>query len=231
MVFVIAEIGVNWDGNFELLEQMMLKSKESGCDSIKLQAFNEKIVEGHPEKLRLMKTTVSSSNIEKIDSIAKKIGIEWFCTPMYKEAVKFLNPFVNRFKIRNSDTVDYLDNGKSELVEAVLKTKKLVYASVSDPNKIPEVQIDKLKWLYVVPKYPTNLEDLDFTQIKKFSGYSNHCPKLVAPLTAVMLGANIIEIHITSDKTIDFFDNNVSFNYQELSSLVSMIRQIEQIKK
>jgi sialic acid synthase SpsE len=231
MVFVIAEIGVNWDGNFELLEQMMLKSKESGCDSIKLQAFNEKIVEEHPEKLRLMKTTVSSSNIEKIDSIAKKIGIEWFCTPMYKEAVKFLNPFVNRFKIRNSDTVDYLDNGKSELVEAVLKTKKLVYASVSDPNKIPEVQIDKIKWLYVVPKYPTNLEDLDFTQIKKFSGYSNHCPKLVAPLTAVMLGASIIEIHITSDKTMDFFDNNVSFNYQELSSLVSMIRQIEQIKK
>ena len=132
MVFVVAEIGVNWNGDFDLLEQMMLKSKESGCNSIKLQAFNEKIVEKHPEKFRLMKTTVDSSNIEEIDSIAKKIGIEWFCTPMYKEAVEFLNPFVNRFKIRNSDALDYLKNGKSELVEAVIKTKKIVYASVSD---------------------------------------------------------------------------------------------------
>lgn len=231
MVFVIAEIGVNWDGNFELLEQMMLKSKESGCDSIKLQAFNGKIVEKHPEKLRLMKTAVSSSNIEKIDSIAKKTGIEWFCTPMYKESVEFLNPFVSRFKIRNSDAMDYLENGKSELVEAVLKTGKPIYASVSDSNKIPEIKSDTIKWLYVVPKYPTNLEDLDYTQIKKFDGYSNHCPKFIAPLTAVILGAKIIEIHITSDKTGNFFDNNVSFDYEELAFLVSLIRQTEQIKR
>jgi sialic acid synthase SpsE len=230
MVFVVAEIGVNWNGDFELLEQMMLKSKESGCNSIKLQAFNEKIVENHPEKFRLMKTTVDSSNIEKIDSIAKKIGIEWFCTPMYKEAIEFLNPFVSRFKIRNSDSLDYLKNGKSELVEAVIKTKKIVYASVSDSKIIPDTNTNGIKWLYVVPKYPTNLEDLDFSQMGKFDGYSNHCPKLVAPLTAAILGANTIEIHITSDKTKDFFDNNVSLDYQELTSLLNLIREIEQVK-
>ena len=56
MVFVVAEIGVNWNGDFELLEQMMLKSKESGCNSIKLQAFNEKIVENHPEKFAYAKS-------------------------------------------------------------------------------------------------------------------------------------------------------------------------------
>lgn len=230
MVFVVAEIGVNWNGDFELLEQMMLKSKESGCNSIKLQAFNEKIVENHPEKFRLMKTTVDSSNVEKIDRIAKKIGIEWFCTPMYKEAIEFLNPFVNRFKIRNSDSLDYLKNGKSELVESVIKTKKIVYASVSDSKIIPDTNTNRIKWLYVVPKYPTNLEDLDFSQMEKFDGYSNHCPKLVAPLTAAILGANTIEIHITSDKTKDFFDNNVSLDYQELTSLLNLIREIEQVK-
>ena len=75
------------------------------------------------------------------------------------------------------------------------------------------------------------MDDLDFSEIKDFGGYSNHCPHLIAPLTAVVLGAKIIEVHITSDKSKKFFDNNVSFDYNELEDLVKLIRLAEKIKR
>ena len=88
----------------------------------------------------------------------------------------------------------------------------------------------KIKWLYVVPKYPCQLEDINFKNLKDFDGYSNHCPHLIAPLTAAILGAEIIEVHITADKSKDYLDNNVSFDYKELKSLVSLIHSSKKIK-
>ena len=69
MVFITAEIGVNWEGDFILLEKMMRDAKNAGCDAVKLQAFNEKIVLEHPKKTRLLKSSVSRDNIEQINSI------------------------------------------------------------------------------------------------------------------------------------------------------------------
>jgi sialic acid synthase SpsE len=66
--------------------------------------------------------------------------------------------------------------------------------------------------------------------MNNFNGYSNHCPHFLAPLTAVILGAKIIEIHITSDKSKKFVDNNVSFDYVELKNLVKLIRIAETMK-
>ena len=64
-----------------------------------------------------------------------------------------------------------------------------------------------------------------------FDGYSNHCPNILAPVTAVMLGANIIEVHITSDKEKNFIDNPVSFDYNELEQMVNQIRNCEKSRK
>ena len=82
MTFIVAEIGVNWDGDFEILEKMMKTSKEVGCNAVKFQAYNEEIVKDHPESQRLMKSSITKENIEKVEQLAKKIGIEWFATPM-----------------------------------------------------------------------------------------------------------------------------------------------------
>ena len=89
----------------------------------------------------------------------------------------------------------------------------------------------KIKWLYCVPKYPCSLEEIDFSELNKFDGFSNHCPQFIAPLSAAILGAEIIEIHITSNKTENFVDNNVSFDYNELKDLVKAIRLSEKIKR
>ena len=66
MTFIVAEIGINWDGDFELAKEMMMQSKKAGCDAVKFQAFSEEIVKEHPEKNRLIKASISKENIETI---------------------------------------------------------------------------------------------------------------------------------------------------------------------
>lgn len=232
MIFLVAEIGVNWDGNFELAKKMMEEAKSAGCNAVKFQAFNEEMVKNHPGKNRLIRTAISENNIEKIDNMAKFVGIEWFCTPMYPEAVSMLNPFVRRFKIRFGDGKMLLENKKTDLFNKILETKKeVIISSEKSPRNTIFFDKPQVKWLYVVPKYPCEFNDLDFRNLGDFDGYSNHCPHFLAPLTAVLLGAKIIEVHITSDKSKDFLDNNVSFDYSELKQLTTLIRLAEKIKR
>lgn len=232
MSFIVAEIGVNWDGDLDIAREMMANAKKAGCNAVKFQSFNKSIVGNHPEYERLMKTSISDKNIKDIDNLSRSVGIEWFCTPMFIEAIDILNPYVKRFKIREVDGRLLLDNKKSELIEKIFETNKdVIISSQRSPHNSKFYDDPKIKWLYCVPKYPCSLSDLDFTELHKYDGYSNHHPQIIAPLTAAILGAEIIEIHITSNKAKDFVDNNVSFDYNELTEMVKLIRFSEKIKR
>ena len=230
MFFVVAEIGVNWDGDFELAKEMIKNAKEAGCNAVKFQAYQEELVKDHPEKSRLVKSAISKKNVESINEIAKSVGIEWFCTPMYLDAVDFLEPYVKRFKIREIDSRILLQNKSSELFDKIYKTnKEIIISSESSPKDCKYFSDPRVQWLYCVPKYPCSLADLDFSHLKDFDGYSNHCPFIIAPLASAINGAKTIEVHITSDKTKSFIDNNVSFDYLELKNLVDLIHQSEKM--
>ena len=99
MTFIVAEIGINWDGDLELARKMIHEAKNSGCDAVKFQCFNEEIVKDHPEKNRLIKSSISKNNIEDINFFARKDNIEWFCTPMSCESVNLIEPYMNKMKI------------------------------------------------------------------------------------------------------------------------------------
>ncbi|MDC0159696.1 N-acetylneuraminate synthase family protein [Candidatus Nitrosopelagicus sp.] len=232
MVFVVAEIGVNWNGDFELLEEMIKQSKNAGCNAVKLQAFSENEVKQHPDKEILLSCSVNSDNVKQINKIASDNGIEWFCTPMYEKAVDFLDPYVNRYKIRHADGIYFLEDKESVLLRKVLDTgKQVIVSSEMTPKSSKYFSNKQISWLYCVPKYPTSFKEIDFKNIRDFDGYSNHTPNFMAPLTAAILGAQIIEVHITSDKTKKFFDNNVSFDYNELEYLVRHLRVSKEIRK
>ena len=230
MTFIVAEIGVNWDGDFDLVKKMMLNAKQADCNAVKFQSFNEDTVKDHPQKERLLKSSITEDNIHEIDRIANTVDVEWFSTPMYPDAVDFLDSFVKRFKLRFHDGVSLLENKTTKLFEKIISTKKeVIVSSQTSPLDSKFYEHEQIKWLYVVPKYPCKIEDIDFTRIKEFNGYSNHCPHILVPLAATILGANIIEVHITSDKSGDFVDNPVSFDFNELKNLVGLIRQAEKL--
>ncbi len=231
MTTIISEIGVNWNGDFELLYEMVEKSKIIGCDLVKFQSIDETKLE-HPKKELIMKSSITEKNIEEINQICKKINIEWFCTPMYSQAIDFLDPYVKRFKIREFDGRVLLQNKTNPIIENILKTgKEVIISSNQSPKTSKLFGNDKIKWLYCVPSYPCKLEEVNFKNINDFDGYSNHCIEMIAPLTAVALGSKIIEIHITSDKSKNFMDNNVSYDYLEFQETVKQIRNLEKIKR
>ena len=67
--------------------------------------------------------------------------------------------------------------------------------------------------------------------MKDFDGYSNHCTHLLAPLTAVILGVKMLEIHMTLNKEKDFVDNNVSFDSSNLIELINSIKITKKIQR
>lgn len=232
MIYIVAEIGVNWNGSFEILEKMISKSKNIGCNAVKFQAFNREQIKSHPEADKLIKTSISEENIDKINQIAMKYEIEWFCTPMYPEIVKVLEPYVKRFKLREFDGREIVKNNQTALAKAVLDSgKEVIISSQESPKNCKFYTNEKIKWLYCVPKYPCVIEDMNFEKIQDFNGYSNHCVDAIIPISAAILGAKIIEIHVTLDKNGEYVDNNVSFEFDELEKIVNDIRKVERLRK
>jgi len=232
MFFVVAEIGVNWDGDIEIAKEMMWNAKNAGFNAVKFQSFTEEMIKDHPESKRLIKSSISQDNVELINNLANSLDLEWFCTPMYLEAVDFLEPFVNRFKLREFDGRNLLENFTTELFERVKKTgKEIIVSSEKSPKNCKFYNDPQVKWLYCVPKYPCELNELNFKNLLDFDGYSNHCQNIIAPITASILGAKIIEIHVTSNKMKSFADNPVSFDYDEQKIIVNAIRDSAKIKK
>ena len=210
----------------------MRDAKNAGCDAVKLQAFDEKIVSENPEKNRLLKSSISRNNIEQINSISKKIGIEWYCTPMYPDAIDFLDSFVKRYKIRYDDSLPLHENRTTSLISKALETEKeIIVSTQKNPKQLELYNNNNVKWLYVVPKYPCSIDELDFSNLSDFDGFSNHCIHFLAPLSAVILGAKMIEIHVTSNKDKDFLDNSVSFDAIETKELINLIRDVEKTHK
>jgi N,N'-diacetyllegionaminate synthase len=231
LTFIVGEIGINWDGDLSIAEKMIKAAKECKCDAVKFQSFTESQVKDHPEKNRLVKASISKDNIEEINQLAKNSKIEWFCTPMFEDAVELLNSYVTKFKIRNFDGIQLLNNIKTPLFEKILNTdKEIIISTEMNPENCSFYSNELINWLYVVPKYPCNFTDLDFTELSKFDGYSNHCPHFLAPLMASVLGASIIEVHVTLDKNANFIDNPVSFDFNELKFLIDLIEKSKQIK-
>ena len=205
----------------------MRDAKNVGFDAVKLQAFDEKIVLEHPKKDRLLRSSVSSDNIEQINSISKKIDIEWYCTPMYPDAIDFLDPFVSRYKIREFDGRQTIQNNETDLFQAIYKKNKDIFiSSETIPLNCSLYNDPQIKWLYCVPKYPCNLDEIDFSLLKHFDGFSNHCSLIEAPIRALREGIEILEIHITSDKTKNFVDSNVSFDYDEIKEIMKVAKVI-----
>jgi len=232
LVFFVAEIGVNWDGDIKIASDMMKSAKEVGFNAVKFQAFNENIIGEHPEKNRLLKSSITKENIESISNLSKSIGIEWFCTPMYVEAVDFLKSYVKKFKIRVADGKPLLENKTSPLLDKIFETnKEIIVSSQLSPKNTKFEKHSKIKWLYCVPIYPCKLNEVNFKKMNEFNGYSNHCPNIAAPIASAILGAEIIEVHVTSNKMSNFVDNPVSFDFEDSKTMIDLINSSIKIKK
>lgn len=249
--FIIAEIGVNHNGDVNLAKNLIKSASECGVDAVKFQTFkSEDLVTQNTKTAKYQeKNTNESSQLEML----KKLELTFEDFKELKEyALKCNVMFISSpFDIKSVDLLEKLDvslyklgSGELnnfELIDYVQKTGKPIILStgMATLDEIQEtydfiVNKDNLTILHCITGYPTSFEEANLNFIKtlqsKFNlpiGFSDHSPGIELPIAAVALGACVVEKHFTLDKDLEGPDHKASLNPKEFKAMVDAIRNVE----
>jgi N,N'-diacetyllegionaminate synthase len=255
-VVIIAEAGVNHNGNITIAKQLIDVAKEAGVDYVKFQlGVPELLLSKFAPKAEYQKQNTDSSE-SQLDMI-KKISltfdehlelmeyckfkqIQYLCTPFDLVSLDFLNSHgMNLWKIPSGEITNF------PYLVAIAKTKKPIIMStgMATMQEIEEAlnvlknngsSLNSIILLHCTTEYPAPLHEVNLhamnTLQQKFGvsvGYSDHTIGIEISIAAVALGACVIEKHFTLDKTMSGPDHKASINPQELQALVTQIRNVE----
>ena len=238
--FIIAEIASNWEGNFIKARKLIKESKNSGADAVKFQIWraNDLYTNKHPNWNFIKKSEITFEKAQKLKAIADEFDIEFFCSAFYPEAIHFLEKLkVKRYKIA-SRTCLLEDPFSKETLEEKSRTKKPVIISMGmggDRKKIKKIfNKNKTTFCYCISEYPTKLEKINWNDAVKYDGFSDHTLGITAPIIFAMLKKQQKTKNIVIEKHVKLIDSkgpdaSSSITTQELSELITGIRQIEKI--
>ncbi|EAH9285015.1 N-acetylneuraminate synthase [Campylobacter upsaliensis] len=253
-VLIIAEAGVNHNGDINLAKKLIEQAAKAGADVVKFQTFKANScvsVSAKKAKYQLETTAKEESQLEMIQKLelsyeahfeliehCKKHGIAFLSTPFDLESVEFLRGLdLPYFKIPSGEITNL------PYLKAVAKCKKKVLLSTGMAN-LGEIEAAltilrkngtrNITLLHCNTEYPTPFEDVNLNALKTLKeafklevGYSDHTEGIVASLGAVALGAVVIEKHFTLDKTMEGPDHRASLEFEELRALCKGIRELE----
>ena len=249
--FIIAEIGVNHNGDINLAKKMVKEAAKSGVNAVKFQTFIAKdMITKNTKKAKYQeknsKTSLQMEMIEKlqlskedffkISQYAKSKNVLFLSSPFDIKSVDLLeNLDVPGFKVGSGELNNF------ELLEYIESKDKPIILSTG-MSTLEEIQEtfdfitnkDKLIILHCITGYPSKFEDANLKFIntlkEKFDvpiGFSDHSPGIELAIAAVGLGACVIEKHFTLDKTLDGPDHQASLEPREFKAMVDAIRNVE----
>lgn len=253
-VFVIAEAGVNHNGELDLALRLCDAAKAAGADAVKFQTFRAQdlVVPGAPtaqyqarqtgqqdQFAMLQRLELSTAQHETIKRHCDAIGIEFFSTPFSVEAVDMLVDLgVRRIKLSSGELTH------RALVEraAAARLPLLVSTGMATMDEIREALqwiadarggIDGVTVLHCTSAYPAPDEALNLRAMVAMAadlgtavGYSDHSLGIEAALAAVALGAGVIEKHLTLDRTLPGPDHSASLEPARFKAMVDGIRRV-----
>lgn len=253
-VLIIAEAGVNHNGDLNLAKKLIEQAAKAGADVVKFQTFKAEdcvSIKAKKAKYQLENTAKDESQLEMIKKLelsyeshfelmkhCKKHGIAFLSTPFDLESVEFLRGLdLPYFKIPSGEITNF------PYLKAVAKCKKKVLLSTGMAN-LAEIEAaleilrkngtKNITLLHCTTEYPAPFEEVNLNAIKTLKeafklkvGYSDHTKGIVATLGAVALGAVVIEKHFTLDKTMEGPDHKASLEPSELKELCEGIRTLE----
>ena len=239
-VFVVAEIGSNWEGSIKKAEKMIKECKKAGANAVKFQMWraHDLYSKTHPKWSTINKSELKFEQVKKIKKFSDQIGIEFFCSVFYPEAVNFLELLkVKKYKIA-SRTCLLKDPYSVDTLLAKARTKKPVIISMGmggNIKKIKEIfKKNKKTFCYCISKYPTSLNEVNWNEAKKFDGFSDHTLGIIAPIIFTVIKKQqgvkkiIIEKHVKL-KNSKGPDASTSITTEQLKELISQIRSLEKI--
>jgi N-acetylneuraminate synthase/N,N'-diacetyllegionaminate synthase len=256
-VIIIAEAGVNHNGNYENAKKLILAGAEAGVDYVKFQTFKaNKLVSKNAEKAEYQKRNTNDETASQFEMLkklempeawhydlikyAESLNVKFLSTGFDEGSIDFLDSInIDLFKIPSGEITN------KPFLEHIAKKKKQIIISTGMANleevraaiKVLQdngVQKNAITILHCNTEYPTPMLDVNLRAMlflkEEFDiniGYSDHTLGIEVPIAAVTLGATVIEKHFTLDKHMEGPDHKASLNPLELRQMVESIRNIE----
>ncbi|NQL65239.1 N-acetylneuraminate synthase [Streptococcus suis] len=255
MVYIIAEIGCNHNGDFNLAKQMVDVAVSCGVDAVKFQTFKaDKLISKYAPKADYQKVTTGEADsqlemtrrlelsfdeyLELRDYCTEK-GVDVFSTPFDMESLDFListNMPVYKIPSGEITNLPYLEKIGQQGKKVILSTGMAVMDEIHQAVKIlQENGTSDISILHCTTEYPTPYEALNLNVLHTLKqefpdltiGYSDHSIGSEVPIAAAAMGAELIEKHFTLDNDMPGPDHKASATPDILAALVKGVRIVE----
>lgn len=238
--FLTAEIGSNWEGSIKIAKKIISECKKAGANAVKFQMWRtEDLYPGHSLFKIIKKSELSFKSAKIIKDFSDSIGIEFFCSVFYPEAVDFLESIrIKHYKIA-SRTCILKDPLSVETLHAVNQTRKPTFVSMGmgGKRKFIEKSLSKNKpvFCYCISEYPLKIEKINWKVATKYNGFSDHTLGITAPIIYSTLmnlkkpKSIFIEKHVKLSQSKSL-DASTSIDTNQLTIMNQRIRKIEKIK-
>jgi N-acetylneuraminate synthase len=247
--YLIAEIGINHNGDINIAKQLIQNAKDCGFDSVKFQkrtieiVYDKKTLDiprespwGTTTREQKFALEFEKREYDEIDKYCKKVNIEWFASAWDIQSINFLDNYNLKYnKIASAMIIDL------NFLNEIAKRKKHTFIStgMSTKNDIDNaVSIFKknncsFELMHCVSTYPMKTEDANLITINQLKkeyncevGYSGHENGVIVSLTALMLGISSLERHITLDRTMYGSDQAASLELSGMKNLTESMNKI-----
>jgi N-acetylneuraminate synthase len=246
--YIIAEIGINHNGSVELAKKLVDVAVESGCDAVKFQKRTVEVVYSAEELATPRENPFGQTNgdlkrglefgqaeYKEIDTYCREKGIPWIASCWDEASVDFIEQFAPPFyKIASASLTDdnllrhYRKYGRPIILSTGMSDVKLI------EHAVEVLGTDDLILLHCTSTYPSKPSELNLAGVttlrERFGipvGYSGHEVGLATSVAAAVLGACVVERHITLDRSMWGSDQAASVEPQGISRMVRDIRTIE----
>lgn len=246
--FLIAEIGINHNGDLDIAKKLIKNSKNCGFDSVKFQkrtidiVYDKKTLDSHRESPWGLTTRDQKLGLEfdrkqydEIDNYCKELDIEWFASAWDVKSLEFLDSYDLKYhKIASAMIVDHnflyevSKRNKHTFISTGMSTKEDIDQAVNifKKNKCP------FELMHCVSTYPMKPKDANLVTINKLReeykcnvGYSGHENGVIISVAASILGISSLERHITLDRTMYGSDQSASLELSGMQSLNESINK------
>lgn len=255
-VIVIAEAGVNHNGDIDLAKRLIDVAADAGADYVKFQTFKaENIASKNAMKAGYQKRTTSGDEsqlqmLKKLElqyddhltliDYCNNRSIQFLSTPFDLDSISLLKGLgIELGKIPSGEITNlpYLEKMAKNFSELIMSTGMADIDEIE--NAIAVIQStgfpkNKLTVLHCNTEYPTPFDDVNLKAMQTIAsslgvkvGYSDHTLGIEVPIAAVALGAEVIEKHFTLDRSMEGPDHRASLEPAELVAMVASIRNIE----
>ena len=252
---IIAEAGVNHNGDIDIAKKLVDAAENAGVDYVKFQTFKtENLVQRNAKKASyqidntdnvgsqfsmLKKLELSNENHNVLIEYCKLKNVKFLSTAFDFESMEFLKDKLDFYKIPSGEITNllYLEKVAKLGLSVVMSTGMANMQEVKEAFSVlvkNGLKKEDITILHCNTEYPTPMEDVNLTAMLSIEkelgvkiGYSDHTLGIEIPIAAVAMGASVIEKHFTLDRNMEGPDHKASLEPNELTSMVTAIRNIE----